>query len=116
MMKKFFLFTFLLLEAFFASSYLSARNEAAWTINQVIDRRVEILSNLRQAKYYIEQKDYVSAKSKLDRVLQLDSSNEEDKELLSQCNARIAEAQRAEKNAYDVACRNGSVKALQDFI
>ena len=81
-----------------------------------VDKKTEIAANMRQARRYMEKGDYVSAKKKLERVLELDEEHAEALRLLEECNIMIEQQREAEREALQDAIDTGSVKALQDFI
>lgn len=80
------------------------------------DKRTEIAANMRQARHYMEKGDYVSAKKKLERVLELDEEHAEALRLLEECNGMIEQQREVEREALQNAIDAGNVKALQDFI
>ena len=80
------------------------------------DKKTEIAANMRQARHFMEKGDYVSAKKKLERVLELDEEHAEALRLLEECNGMIEQQREAERKALQNAIDAGSVKALQDFI
>lgn len=80
------------------------------------DKKTEIAANMRQAKHFMDKGNYVSAKKKLERVLELDAEHAEAQRLLAECNRMIEQQRQVEKNALDRAIALGTVKALQDFI
>ena len=80
------------------------------------DKKTEIAANMRQAKHFMEKGDYVSAKKKLERVLELDEEHAEAQRLLQECKEFIEQQRAAERAALERAIDAGTVKALQDFI
>jgi len=80
------------------------------------DKKTEIAANMRQARHYMEKGDYVSAKKKLERVLELDEEHAEALRLLEECNGMIGQQREAERVALQDAIDAGNIKALQDFI
>lgn len=80
------------------------------------DKRNEIAANMRQARHYMEKGDYVSAKKKLERVLELDEEHAEALRLLEECDEMIELQREVEREALQDAIDAGSVKALKDFI
>ena len=80
------------------------------------DKKTEIAAYMRQAKHFMEKGDYVSAKKKLERVLELDEEHAEALRLLEECNGMIEQQREAEREALQNAIDAGNVKALQDFI
>ena len=80
------------------------------------DKKTEIEANMRQARNFMGKGDYVSAKKKLLRVLELDEEHAEAQRLLEECNGMIEQQREAEREALQDAIDAGSVKALQDFI
>lgn len=80
------------------------------------DKKTEIAANMRQARHFMEKGDYVSAKKKLKRVLELDEGHAEAQRLLEECNGMIEQQREVEREALQDAINAGSVKALQDFI
>ena len=82
-----------------------------------VDKNVQVQANIRQAKYLMEQRgDYVAALKLLKKALQLSPNNAEAKKLQGICNSKIEEQLRAEKEAYNNACKVGTKDALQSFI
>lgn len=80
------------------------------------NKGVEVRANLKQAQYLLEHSDYVNAKKKAERVLQLDPKNVEATQLLSKCNSKINQQIELENNAYKQAISNGSLVALKAFV
>ena len=80
------------------------------------DDKTEIAANMRQARHYMKKGDYVSAKKKLERVLELDEEHEEALRLLKVCNEWMEQQKKAEKAALNAAVESRTVKALEDFI
>lgn len=83
---------------------------------QPVDKKTQIRSDLRQAKYMFERQEYTGSKKLLDRVLKLDPSNKEAKSLLEKCQSKIDEQLEMEASAYQSACQKGTIEAYQVFI
>lgn len=80
------------------------------------DKNTMISKKINKAKAYIEKGDYVAAQSLLNGVLKLSPSNTQAKSLLDACKRGVVAQKQKEKEAYDRACLDGSVAALQAFI
>lgn len=80
------------------------------------DKRTEIEANMRQARHLMEKGDYVAAKRKLERVLELDKDHAEAKALLSQCEQKIEAQRTAELKELNNAIEAGTEQALRGFI
>jgi hypothetical protein len=71
---------------------------------------------MRQARHLMEKGDYVAAKRKLVRVLELDQNHAEAKALLAQCEQKIEAQRTAELEELNNAVEAGTEQALRDFI
>lgn len=80
------------------------------------DKRTEIAANMRQAKHLMEKGDYVAAKRKLERVLELDKDHLEAKTLLAECERKIEAQKAAELKELTNAVDEGTEQALRSFI
>ena len=80
------------------------------------DKRTEIEANMRQARHLMEKGDYVVAKRKLERVLELDKDHAEAKALLSQCEQKIEAQRTVELKELNNAIEAGTEQALRGFI
>lgn len=80
------------------------------------DKRTEIAANMRQARHLMEKGDYVAAKRKLVRVLELDKDHAEAKTLLAQCEQKIEAQKTAELKELNNALEAGTEQALRGFI
>lgn len=80
------------------------------------DKKTEIEANLRQAKHYMEKGDYVAAKQKLERVLELDKDHAEAKRLLAECDQKIEAQKKREYDELDKAVKAGTELALRNYI
>lgn len=80
------------------------------------DKRTEIAANMRQARHLMEKGDYVAAKRKLVRVLELDKDHAEAKTLLAQCEQKIEAQKTAELKELNNALEAGTEQALHGFI
>lgn len=80
------------------------------------DKRTEIAANMRQARHLMEKEDYVAAKRKLERVLELDKDHAEAKALLVECEQKIEAQRRAELEELNNAVEAGTEQALLGFI
>lgn len=80
------------------------------------DRDAIILANLKMARAFMDDGDYVHAKEKAERVLQVAPNHPEALDIVERCN-REAERQLArERQVYEEACSKGTVEALNNFI
>ena len=80
------------------------------------DKNTMISKKINKAKAYIEKGDYVAAQSLLNGVLKLSPSNTQAKSLLDACKRGVVAQKQKEKEAYERACLEGSVAALQAYI
>lgn len=80
------------------------------------DKKTEIAANMRQARHLMEKGDYVAAKRKLERVLELDKDHAEAKALLLQCEQKIEAQRSAELEDLNKAVEAGTEQALRGFI
>lgn len=91
-------------------------NEAGTAFFISPDKKTEIAANMRQAMHFMEKGDYVSAKRKLERVLELDKDHAEAKTLLAQCEQKIETQRAAELEDLNNAVEAGTEQALHNFI
>lgn len=113
-MKKFLIFIF----ASFVCADLGATIVADSPEYQSFhfDKNTMISKKINKAKIYIEKGDYIAAQSLLNGVLKLSPSNTHAKSLLDTCKRGVVAQKQKEKEAYEKACIDGSVAALQAFI
>ena len=83
---------------------------------QQIDKKTEIDANLRQAKYMMERNNFAGAKKRLDRVLELDPSNNEANRLIGECKIKLEQIRNKEFAEYKEVCKKNTVSALRAFI
>ena len=114
-MKRTILILFLFLIAAPGSYAIGAKNETK-SLYVSPDKRTEIEANLRQARHLMEKKDYVAAKRKLERVLELEKDHAEAKTLLAQCEQMIEGQRMAELEELNNAVESGTEQALRSFI
>lgn len=81
-----------------------------------IDNKKVIEAFMRQAKHFMENGDYISAKNKLEKVLELNENHAEAIALLGECQTKIEQQRAAERDALNSAISARSIKALRDFI
>lgn len=118
MLRKIVIFLFLLvlvLSSNWANCYASGDDKLD-LVEMFPDKNTEIAANMRQARHFMEKGDYVSAKKKLERVLELDGEHAEALRLLEECNEQIKQQVQAERDALNQAIEAGTVQALRDFI
>ena len=102
--------------AFVPAVCANGTNEAAATASASPDKRTEIAANMRQARHLMEKGDYVAAKRKLERVLELDKDHAEAKTLLAECKQKIEALKTAELKELNNAVEAGTEQALRGFI
>lgn len=115
MKQLLFVFTLLVGTFFFVPTFPSFASSP--TESMPVDKNVQVTANIRQAKYLMDNReDYAGALKLLKKALNLSPSNSEALKLQEVCNNKIAEQLKAEKNAYNRACKVGTKTALQGFI
>lgn len=80
------------------------------------DIKTDIEAYLKQARHNMKKGDYVTAKKKLEKVLELDEEHEEALILLAECEEKIMQQKVVEETAFDAAINDGNVQALRAFI
>ena len=80
------------------------------------DNKKVIEAYMRQAKHFMEKSDYVSAKNKLEKVLELDENHAEAMELLAVCEEKMEQQRAVERAALNSAINSGSIQSLRSFI
>ncbi len=80
------------------------------------DRNAIILANLKMAKAFLEDGDYIHAKEKAMRVLDVAPNHPEALDIIEICNLQEARQRRVEEEDFNNACSEGTVDALQRFI
>lgn len=83
---------------------------------QQFDKSTMIKKKISDAQKYISNEDYLAAQSTLNSLLKLDPNNSKAKELLEECELGIKKQKQKIYQAYQDACKEGSVSALQNFI
>ena len=83
---------------------------------QQFDKSTMIRKKLADAQKYIANEDYIAAQNTLNSLLKLDPNNAKAKELLEECESGIKRQKQKIYQAYQDACKEGSVSALQSFI
>lgn len=91
-------------------------NNACNTAKVDDDRNAIILANLKMAKAYLEDGDYVNAKLKAQRVLDVAPNHPEALDIVEICNLQEARQRQVEEEEFNAACSAGTVEALQRFI
>ena len=105
-----------LLFVFAPNDYVFGTNKHGISVSLSPDNRTEIAANMRQARHYMEKGDYLAAKRKLERVLELDKDHAEAKALLLQCEQKIEAQRAAELEELNSAVESGTEQALRDFV
>lgn len=83
---------------------------------QQFDKSTMIKKKLADAQKYISNEDYLAAQNTLNSLLKLDPNNSKAKELLEQCELGIKKQKQRVYQAYQDACKDGTMSALQNFI
>jgi len=83
---------------------------------QQFDKSTMIKKKLADAQKYIANEDYIAAQKTLNSLLKLDPNNTKAKELLEECESGIKKQKQKVLQAYQDACKAGTVSALQNFI
>lgn len=115
MKQSLLLLTLLLWASFFVPS--SGLFASSPTEVMPVDKNVQVKANIRQAKYLMNNRgDYVGALKLLKKAMAISPSNSEALKLQGICNNKIVGQLKAEKDAYDNACKEGTKTALQSFV
>lgn len=83
---------------------------------QQFDKSTMIKKKLSDAQKYISNEDYLAAQNTLNSLLKLDPNNSKAKELLEECELGIKKQKQRVYQAYQDACKDGTISALQNFI
>ena len=83
---------------------------------QQFDKSTMIKKKISDAQKYISNEDYLAAQSTINSLLKLDPNNSRAKELLEECELGIKKQKQKIYQAYQDACKEGTVSALQNFI
>ena len=83
---------------------------------QQFDKSTMIKKKLADAQKYISNEDYLAAQNTLNSLLKLDPNNSKAKELLEECELGIKKQRQRVYQAYQDACKDGTMSALQNFI
>lgn len=83
---------------------------------QQFDKSTMIKKKLSDTQKYIANEDYLAAQNTLNSLLKLDPNNSKAKELLEECELGINKQKQRVYQAYQDACKDGTMSALQNFI
>ena len=83
---------------------------------QQFDKSTMIKKKLADAQRFISNEDYIAAQNTLNSLLKLDPNNAKAKEMLEECEIGIKKQKQRVHQAYQDACKAGTVSALQNFI
>ena len=83
---------------------------------QQFDKSTMIKKKLADAQKYISNEDYLAAQNTLNSLLKIDPINSKAKELLEECESGIKKQKQRVHQAYQDACKAGTISALQNFI
>ena len=83
---------------------------------QQFDRSTMIKKKLADAQKFISNEDYIAAQNALNSLLKLDPNNTKAKELLEKCESGIKKQKQKVYQAYQDACKAGTISSLQNFI
>ena len=83
---------------------------------QQFDKTTMIKKKFVDAQKYISNEDYLAAQNTLNSLLKIDPNNSRAKELLDECELGIKKQKQRVHQAYQDACKDGTILALQNFI
>ena len=83
---------------------------------QQFDKTTMIKKKIADAQKYISNEDYLAAQNTLNSLLKIDPNNSRAKELLEECELGIKKQKQRVHQAYQDACKAGTILALQNFI
>ena len=98
------------------ASLAYASTSASTLALQQFDKSTMIKKKLADAQKFISNEDYIAAQNTLNSLLKLDPNNAKAKELLEVCASGIKKQKQRVHQAYQDACKAGTLLALQNFI
>ena len=106
--------TLFMLDIFGMSSIMQV---SASTLSMLqFDKTTMIKKKIADAQKYIIYEDYLAAQNTLNSLLKIDPNNSNAKELLEECEVGIKKQKQRIHQAYQDACKAGTISALQNFI